>query len=98
MDTRKMVVMTVVVVLAVFMGFSAWAVPGIINNQGKLTNANGEPLDGTYTMTFKIFDAEMGGTSLWTESRSVTVTNGIYDEQLGDINTISPRVCKSQHG
>jgi hypothetical protein len=36
-----------------------------ISYQGRLTDAAGNPLDGTYSMVLTFFDAETGGTALW---------------------------------
>jgi hypothetical protein len=49
-----------------------------ITYQGKLTNAAGTPLTGTYSVIFKIYDASSGGTALSTDMHSVTATNGLF--------------------
>ena len=49
-----------------------------ITYQGKLTNAAGSPLTGTYSVTFKLYDASTGGTTLSTDTHSVTATNGLF--------------------
>jgi hypothetical protein len=37
-----------------------------VSHQGRLTDANGNPVaDGTYTMQFQLYDARSGGTMLW---------------------------------
>ncbi len=49
-------------------------IPQVISCQGKVTDLSGTPVgDGDYSMTFTIYDAASGGTSLWS-SGSVTVT------------------------
>lgn len=69
------------------MGFSVWAVPRIINYQGKLTNQNGVSLDGFYMMEFYLYNVESGGIHLWNEQQNVKIANGIYDVQLGKTST-----------
>src|SRR5260221_8198592 len=57
-----------------------------INFQGKLVNkSDGTNIgDGTYSFTFKLFDASSGGNQVWSETQSsVTVTNGIFQVALG---------------
>jgi hypothetical protein len=49
-----------------------------INYQGRLTDSSGNPLDGTYTMTFKLYESASGGTALATDTHSVTVTDGLF--------------------
>ncbi|MCX5905353.1 MAG: hypothetical protein NTV89_18220 [Proteobacteria bacterium] len=64
--------------------YSYSGVPQLINYQGKLTNAGGSPLNGTFVMSFTVYDAESGGTSLWTETQSsVAVNNGVFNVILG---------------
>ncbi|MGH7597743.1 MAG: beta strand repeat-containing protein [bacterium] len=67
-------------------------VPQLINYQGQLTDAGGTPVNGTVQMVFKIFDALSGGTELYREpatgTRSVTVTNGIFNVLIGEVNAI----------
>src|SRR5258706_15797749 len=35
--------------------------------QGRLADAGGNPLDGSYSMTFKLYGLASGGSALWTE-------------------------------
>ena len=56
--------------------------------QGKLTDASGKPLDGPYSLTFKIYSNEVataGETVLWTDTQSVTVSKGLLQTKLGSI-------------
>ena len=52
--------------------------------QGILKKSNGVAVeDGTYPMTFKLYDVATGGTALWSEPQSaVEVSNGIYSTVL----------------
>ncbi len=73
--------------LILFTGFSSLAVPKYINYQGKLTDKEGNALDGAYQMKFSIYDTEASGEqALWDEEQVVIVTDGIYNIQLGDVN------------
>lgn len=56
--------------------------PGAIPVQGRLTDASGNPLNGTYTMTFRLYDVETGGSALCTDSNSVTVQNGLFSSWI----------------
>lgn len=62
-----------------------------INYQGKLTNAAGQLIDGTYSMTFKLYAAASGGTALWTETHTsnVVVTNGLFNVMLGSTTSLT---------
>jgi len=68
------------------------AVPQQINYQGRLTDAVGKPLDGTYTIRFYLYDAPTGGTLLWNEEQSVVVADGIYNVQLGSVSALDSDV------
>jgi hypothetical protein len=59
-------------------------VPREIHFQGFLTDAGTNPLTGTYSIVFRIYDADTGGAPLWEETHAtVDVANGYYDVTLG---------------
>ena len=59
--------------------------PQLINYQGKL-NQGGAPANGTFSITFSVYAVESGAVSpLWTESQTVTATNGVFNVLLGSI-------------
>ncbi len=66
------------------------AVPQTMNYQGYLTDASGVPVNGTVSMTFKLYDVASGGAELWTETQStVSVSSGVYSVVLGSVNLIT---------
>jgi hypothetical protein len=69
-------------------GLANAEVPGVINFQGLLTDDDGTPLNGTYTATFRIYDTESEGASLWTETSDVTCEEGLFSTTLGLVNPI----------
>jgi len=70
------------------------SVPTVISYQGKLTQPSGDPFpDGTYTITFSIYDVPNGGTAVWTEFNStVQVKGGLFSVLLGSVTPIQPTV------
>ena len=62
----------------------------LINYQGKLTDSVSKPIDGVRSITFRIYDA--GGTSLWDETQSVTVSKGIFNVLLGTATMLPDKV------
>lgn len=65
-------------------------IPQMINYQGKLTDAVGNPQSGTFDITFKIYNAGIGGTEYWNETQTgVTVTNGLFNVILGSSTLIT---------
>lgn len=64
-------------------GPMAAAVSSGISYQGRLFDSGGSPLDGTHTMRFIVYDAEIGGSALWDSGNmNVTVEDGLFRVQL----------------
>ena len=76
-------IMAIVSLLLCLSSPAAGEVPKLINYQGKLTDAEGTPVDGSFLMTFRLYGVETGGEPLWAEEQTVIVTNGIYSVVLG---------------
>ncbi|MCD6595550.1 hypothetical protein J7L68_07745 [bacterium] len=68
-----------------FVGFVFADVPHLISYQGRLTNGSGVPLTGNHNITFRLYDASVGGTMLWSETQNTTLnSDGLYNVMLGD--------------
>lgn len=66
------------------------AVPSLVNFQGKLLDTTGVPRNGTFSMTFSVWDASTGGTQLWSETQSsVSVANGVFSVLLGSVTPLT---------
>jgi len=50
--------------------------------QGRLTDASGNPLNGTYTLHFRTYDVLSGGTALCSSTRTVTIVGGLFSSDL----------------
>ena len=62
----------------------------IMSYQGVLRDGSGNAVpDGSYDVTFRIYDVESGGTALWTESQTLTATGGIINAHLGSVTTLT---------
>ncbi len=65
------------------------AINPFINFQGKLTNPDGTNLtNGSYSIVFSLYTVASGGSNVWTETKSVTVTDGIFQTSLGDTTAL----------
>lgn len=85
------------VIVAAVAVTSRAASPTAIDYQGRLTNSGGAPVtDGSYSVVFTVYDAAAGGTSKWTETQSVTTTNGLFAVLLGTITPITDSVFNGQ--
>lgn len=83
--------LSVQVALAVACCTALSAQNATLSVQGVLKNADGTTVpDGTnYTLTFKLFDAETGGTAVWQETKTnVSILGGLYEIVLGDGATV----------
>ena len=64
-------------------------VPHLIRYQGQAVDSKGVPLEGPYTLTFRLYDAEAGGAKLWEESQaSVSLTDGHFSVLLGQMASL----------
>jgi hypothetical protein len=58
--------------------------PTTVSFQGKVVNSNGTNVtDGSYGFVFKLYTVSSGGSAVWTESDTVTVTAGVFQVNLG---------------
>ena len=67
---------------------AAITVPDELTEQGRLLDANGVPVSGTVTLVFTLYDASMGGKTLWTETDSVMLDSGYYSVVLGEVTPL----------
>lgn len=65
----------------------------LLNYQGRLLDAVGNPRNGAFTMQFAIYGSEVGGSALpastpWGETQTVTVTDGTFNVLLGSVTPL----------
>ena len=60
----------------------AATVSGRIPVQGRLTNGSGAPLDGTYSITFRLYGQSSGGAAVCSDTNSVQVENGLFTSEI----------------
>lgn len=76
----------------------AWGLQPATNMsyQGKLLDSDGVPQNASFSMTFAIHTAAVGGSSLWSETvGGVPVSNGVFSVQLGNVAPIPASVFAS---
>ena len=78
-----------VLLLTLLLSTGYTKIPQKMNYQGYLTNASGVPINGTVQMVFSIYNVSSGGTPLWVETQNVTVTQGVYNVNLGEVTSIT---------
>lgn len=68
---------------------SAQSVPPLMNYQGRLTNAGGQPLTtGQYTLTFNVYNVPTGGAAVWgPQAIMADVIDGYFNVVLSTDST-----------
>ncbi len=70
----------------------------MISYQGRLLDpVTGQPKpDGSYTMAFRLYAVNSGGSALWTENKSITVNKGLFSTLLGDTTALDLAIFNGQ--
>ncbi len=84
---RKSMMNILIVGLMMFFSNPLFAdIPDQLRYQGVLTNNAGVPLNGNFNLTFRIYNVQIGGTPLWSETQSnVAVDKGLFGVSLGSV-------------
>ena len=61
---------------------AANALGGYMPVQGRLTDAGGNPLNGSFSITFRLYDVSSGGTALCSDTNTVSVNNGLFSSEI----------------
>jgi hypothetical protein len=87
---RGLIALTAITVAmwAISVPTSVAAVPDGIDYQAYLTNADGSPVDSSVTIAFGLYNVDIGGVPLWSDSQSVMVEQGLFSVVLG--NPVNP--------
>lgn len=92
---RKTLLTALTILLAVSFPGSVYAIPQLIDYQGKLLE-NGVPPQDPVNITFRIYDSETAlvDDALWNETHSVSVDveTGLFNVLLGSIQTLDTSV------
>lgn len=66
--------------------------PQVLNYQGRLSDplTGAAKPDGTYQMTFGLYEVAAGGAPFWTESKDVQLRGGLFSTLLGDATALDP--------
>ncbi|HMU02243.1 MAG TPA: hypothetical protein PJ990_01400, partial [Saprospiraceae bacterium] len=92
MKTLARFTCTFLLFCSVLMNVNAQSVAKI-SIQGTLKDANGAAVeDGTYTVEFRLYTVETGGTIQWFETASVESAGGIYSHYLGSVTPLDATV------
>jgi hypothetical protein len=92
---------TALAMLAIFTvipGVVLAASPNLVGYQGVLRDGGGNPLTGTFTVTFSIYVGPAGGSNIWTEVQPVTTdANGAFVILLGSVTALDETVFAGEN-
>jgi len=88
---KKLITLISIAMLLVSTSYAQ--IPRTLNLQGKVTAADGTPLNGSYEVTFAIYDSDASGAvAIWQETYAGTdeipIEDGICDVELGAITPL----------
>ncbi|MCD4813757.1 hypothetical protein K8S19_08715 [bacterium] len=87
---KKILLAITLIVIAA--GVSA-DIPNTLNYQGRLMDSVQQPVvDGQYSVAFRLYTAESGGTMVWEEAQSVVTNNGYFNTVLGNSTALTPAI------
>ncbi|MBU1912386.1 MAG: hypothetical protein KKB22_02470 [Candidatus Omnitrophica bacterium] len=64
------------------------AIPRVINYQGRLTDKDDNPLTGNFLVTFRFYDAEKAGQTMWEEGHILNIKNGMFNVLMGSVKPL----------
>ena len=86
---RKWMMGTIAAAAVLTTSFAAEAaVPQVVTHQGRLFDGQGAPVVATQTIKFAIYDLEVGGTELWSETIDVDFDEGYFSVRLGEMTPL----------
>lgn len=83
---KKLLIILVIIISSIF---TYSQVPQKLSYQGVLTDNSGNPLNGSYNITFKLYSSSSGGSAIWQETQSLNVNNGLLNAYLGSVTNLS---------
>ena len=98
MSTRRLFTIAIPIILALtpLIFASCIGVPDLdpeMSHQGRLLDSTGAPVvDGNYTFRYRIYHAATGSTPVYTETKTVAVSDGLFDTTLGITGVITPDI------
>jgi hypothetical protein len=90
MTIARIAIVSLLIALLGIVSSARADVPSYVPFQGFLTDELGAPIDGLTDITFSLYDQEVGGTALFSETRTIDVEQGFLNLFIGSVNTLDP--------
>ena len=75
--------------MLVLLASYSFAFPSLLSLDGFLTNSSGTALNGSYSFVFSLYNVSTGGSALWTEAQTLTVSSGKLNALLGSVSVLN---------
>ena len=94
---KRTILLTTYLIFIAFAAHAQTTIPPLINYQGKLTNATGQPMTGSPSLAFDIYDAQSMGTKVWGPQvfASVPLLDGSFNVILGTTDASGRSIIKA---
>gem|GEM_PF-3917432 len=87
---NKILLLAIFILIAFTQYVEAMSISPMISYQGILRDNSGNLINGNPTITFNLYDNPIAGNLLWSETKNVQVSNGLFNTQLGDVTPLDP--------
>jgi hypothetical protein len=84
MRLRSNLPIFLLVLNAIFISGAFAEIPEVMTFQGYLQDSVGTAVEGTLSTTYRIYDVDVGGIPLWSETQDVAYNNGFFSVELGN--------------
>jgi len=93
LHSTKRLVGSAAILAAVTLGMASTAtaqVPRFLTQQGRLTDDSGAPVSGRVSISFALYEEATGGSSVWSETQTLTLDEGYFSTRLGASEQLDP--------
>ncbi len=80
---RQIIMLLSVILLVISFSFGQ-----TMSIQGVIRDETGASVQGSFNIEFRLYTTVTGGTAVWSETQTLTVTNGVYSALLGSVNSL----------
>lgn len=94
LSTRRFRILLIILpLLALFVSGCAGALRPEYSYQGRLLDAGGNPVpDGSYEMTYSVYNTLSGGTEVFSQTQTIPVEGGLFTTAVGPSADLDPEV------
>lgn len=88
---KRFVIVTLAALLLLLSAAGCGYIYPTFSHQGRLMTAAGKPVNGNRTITYKLYHDKNGGAPVYTQQKTVQVTNGYFNSNFG-ASDVDPKI------